>query len=116
MGTEHRYTDMDCDDELKRFLGSAALYQGYLMKFLRGGSFEELRRYFEAKYRMVTGRRLHLQEASEDRRTVVELHKVAEITVRAIRAGKSAEEIKPLAREVRTAYDRAYARLSMQYH
>ena len=115
MSTTYEYTNMDCDDELRRFLGSAALYQGYLMKFLRGGSFEELRRYFEAKYRRITGKKLQLQEASEDRRTVVELHKVAEITVRAIRAGKSAEEIKPLAREVRTAYERAYARLSMQY-
>ena len=92
---------------LDRFMGNAGLYQKFLTKFLYDGSFEEFCEGYEVGDLVMAEKAVHTLKGTAGNLSMMRLFQATDQTVKAIRAGKTKEEIKPFVKQVRIAYEQA---------
>lgn len=108
MGVKEIYEEagIDYGKGLERFMGNDALYQKFLVKFLYDGSFEEFCAGIEMNDMAMSEKAVHTLKGTAGNLSMTKLFQAADATVQAIRAGKRADELKPLIADVKESYQR----------
>ena len=91
---------------LERFMGNDALYQKFLTKFLYDESFEEFCQRVEAGDLVMAEKAVHTLKGPAGNLSMMDLYQLADQTVKAIRAGQKADDLRPLVKELRDAYEK----------
>lgn len=102
----YKAAGIEYEKGLERFMGNAALYQKFLDKFLYDGSFEEFREGFEIGDLVMAEKAVHTLKGTAGNLSMTTLFQAADQAVKAIRAGRSVDEIRPLVKQVSIAYEK----------
>lgn len=101
-----RAAGIDYDKGLERFMGNEALYREFLAKFLYDGSFQEFWAGIEMGDLSMAEKSIDTLKGTAANLSLVRLSALADEIGKELRAGRSAEEIRPLIYEVREVHQK----------
>lgn len=94
----------DYDKGLERFMGNVALYHKFLLKFLDDGSFAQFKQSIGENDMEKAGKHVHTLKGTAGNLSLMRLFKAADDMVKAIRSGKTVDEVEPLVQQVEKVY------------
>ena len=99
---------------LERFMGNDALYQKFLGKFLNDSSFDEFCQALKAGDISQAEKAVHTLKGTAGNLSIMTVYQLADQTVKALRAGAAADDIRPLAEQLASAYEKVCVAIRKQ--